>query len=509
MSRVTLRRQRIALTALLLPSLAACGSTAQLRGTSASEPGPLGLASGPSTATGQDGRQQAPGQVPTTAAGRLVGTTAPQGAPGAEPTAPGGPSTAPTVGTIGRGMTPTTVRVGIITAQDSAAFGSAFGVKSTDSASFDQRAMFQAIVKYVNERGGVRGRRIVPVYYDFSTTNAATNSATEEQAACDALTQDTTVYAVITAVATTTGTLQACLASRQTILISGSLAADSRFMARYADSLFAPVTFNMTRLFRNLVTAMSAAGYFSSWDAANGAAGVAPVKVGVLTVGTATGRYAYSDGMIPALKALGYTPVVFDQGSSIQELVASTSQAVLRFQAEHVTHVFGATYLFAQQAESQHYRPRYALASPGDPANVWQANAPAAQRNGSMGLGWQPRSDVDPRYDPGVLTPRSKICDQIMVKNGGTLDNRTQVFSNRLVCDLVFFLSDTLAPAGADPLHFRAAVEALGTSFVPASTFSTRFAPTRQHDGAASYRIFADDTKCTCYRYVSGARAAD
>ena len=54
---------------------------------------------------------------------------------------------------------------------------------------------------------------------------------------------------------------------------------------------------------------------------------------------------------------------------------------------------------------------------------------------------------------------------------------------------------------------FRTGAEALGT-FGAASTFRSTFAPRRLHDGAVSYRLFAFQDACSCYRYVSAPRPA-
>ena len=64
-------------------------------------------------------------------------------------------------------------------------------------------------------------------------------------------------------------------------------------------------------------------------------------------------------------------------------------------------------FVFSASAESQHYRPRYAIHTGIAPQASMQSNAPAAQLAGAMGLGFAPTLDSD---TDGITPPGTKRC---------------------------------------------------------------------------------------------------
>ena len=81
------------------------------------------------------------------------------------------------------------------------------------------------------------------------------------------------------------------------------------------------------------------------------------------------------------------------------DTAAQISNAILRLRASNVTHVAfvptgGAVpFIFMNEAESQGYRPRYAMNSLDIPYFV-SDQAPAGQLAGALAIGWSPASDT-------------------------------------------------------------------------------------------------------------------
>jgi ABC-type branched-subunit amino acid transport system substrate-binding protein len=59
----------------------------------------------------------------------------------------------------------------------------------------DERKNAQAVIDQINERGGVAGRKLKPVFYAYDAQSTET-SASQDQGACAAFTEDNKVFAV-------------------------------------------------------------------------------------------------------------------------------------------------------------------------------------------------------------------------------------------------------------------------------------------------------------------------
>jgi hypothetical protein len=190
-----------------------------------------------------------------------------------------------------------------------------------------------------------------------------------------------------------------------------------------------------------------------------------------------------------------HTPTSFsDLGSSSSELAGT----IVRFRQAGVDNVVfmggDISYLFANAAESQQYRPHYALTSFDFPNEI-QISQPA-QLAGAFGIGWEPSYDVTSRR---AATPGLGRCEKVLRGTGAVFDADG---SGRLyiACDHLYFLQAAYDAAGrVGPGALQEGVQRLGSSFRPAFTFDVDAA--RHPDGLSSYADLRWDDGCSCLRY--------
>jgi ABC-type branched-subunit amino acid transport system substrate-binding protein len=500
-------RVRGLLVALLVASASACGSTVQLSSSTVSGGGPaVGAGDGLSaptglTPTGADrtaGPSLDPGSAPASGSPQVGpqptnGTTTGPGA--SRPLVPGGAKVGPR-GTA-PGVTATTIKVGVFTAQGFGDFAASAGFNVGTG---NQKAEATAVINHINSHGGVAGRKIVPVFYDLNVAGVAANPDNEYAAACSRWTQDDRVYAVISPVGTVTDSLYACLAKAGVPAIAAGDSQDVTFFQRYADFYYQPADLNLRRILSNTVDGLYSAGFF----------GTAP-KIAVLRVDNPNEASAVQNGLVPALARHGLK--LSDSAAVPGGTDTSGYQAaVLRFRAAGITHVLftflGSPLLFMTNAENQKYYPRYGLHSRNSPGSLLQASAPKKQQHAAMGIGWQPMNDVDQARDPGVINPRQKLCLDLMKQAGQASAGRVALLIGLWFCDNLLFLQDAVQAAPTwSPAGLRVGAESLG-AFGSASTFRTTMSPARLHDGASQYRVFAFKDDCGCYQYVSPLKNA-
>ena len=104
---------------------------------------------------------------------------------------------------LGVGVTATSIKVGV------SLLDYACVEAFTNSLRFGQPAIYQTFINYVNQNGGVAGRKIVPVYKMFCPIGTATVLA-----ACTSLTEDSQVFAVIGTFYDPSGDGQTCIAGQ-------------------------------------------------------------------------------------------------------------------------------------------------------------------------------------------------------------------------------------------------------------------------------------------------------
>lgn len=456
-----------------------------------SAPGEGGTEPGISAADGTlvSGAAASPGAV------RAGGTSAGAGQP--ETTS----GTAPAV--KGHGYDATHVYVGFPTNTDVSKAAPA-GIGTSQFG--DQENQIKAVVADANRRGGLLGRTIVPVFRDIRTANLETDPASAAQATCSAFTDDHPVVAVINIVAAIDlDSFYACLAKHQTPIISaGFVPVDDQLFASYAPYLYKTTAASFTSLSPVWVDRLSAMGYFHGWNTSSGTSAAASPKVGLLypnrqpqqRIFAALKSRLASKG-IQVVKDFQYDVSSLDRESS------DMSNAVLQFRSAGVTHVLSSesdVLLFMTAADSQHYRPRYALNSYHAAAAQLQGTVPATQLVGSMGVGWLPITDVDSAHNPGPVGPGEKRCRQIMSSAHQDITSAAPAVVAFALCDGVHMVVRGMSAAGGlSPQALRDGLTRVGATFQSALTW--RCGLSHRYDVPGAVRDFRYDNGA--YHYVS------
>lgn len=361
----------------------------------------------------------------------------------------------------------------------------------------DNKPVFAAFVNYVNAHGGLGGRKIEPVYYEYEE---GANPQTQDQAACQTFTQDNHVYLVFGGISSGAGDLMPCLAQHGIPLIGSGIGGDASYFATYHRFDYEPDQMNYTTALTLLVQDLQQRGFLNGVH-----------SVGLIQYPGSTYDAAVNDGLIPALSAVGlklnerYTTSSSTDNSSI---ATSAENAVLKFKTENIGLVLfmtpggAAETYFMTEADTEGYKPKYGIWSADSPY-VLADTAPKDQLAGSIGIGYEPGLDVASDADPTAETAAGKAC----LAFGTSLGLSESGLANPLVraaCDDWYPL---LRVVSADPqvLTSTATLEqgfnALGSSYASASTFAMDFTPGR-HDEAHGYRQLAFEASCSCFEYL-------
>lgn len=499
--------------------LAACGSTvplgAAVPGTTTTGgggvpgvvPGGGGALDSPAGAAGAPtgsvaGAGAASGAVPGTATGG-AGTAVGTGRRGGGSTAPGGvaPGAPAPDGAVGPGVTADKIYLGIPYANDTGSANAALGASGVDPG--DMRAYYDAVIDDVNKRGGVAGRKLAPVYFEFRATSSQSIES-QAQAACEHWTKDNKVFAMF---ARFTVTQQCGLNAGVLVPVAGSMIGPGY---EKFTNVVDPASVALERLAQVTVDAAQRQGYFAQsteWPSG---------KVGVIAWDDASYRYAVDKGLTPALSRLGitatdtrYVPIPQNVGA-LSDSSAAVSNAVLRFQAQGIDHVLiadgsagvfvggGLTFLFLNNAQSQNYFPRYAFNTNNAPGASY---LPARQQHGMVSV---EHADATPENDEGIAkNPERERCFALMKANGIALGDRTKQISAAAACSQVWFTAELIRRASAPNLAaVMQAADRLGGSFRSPLTYGTYLGPGR-HDGVALFRLSKFDDSCDCMRYTS------
>lgn len=490
----------VGLAAAVAVSMAGCGSTVANRSGGAPT-GPVDAAGG---LTGGFGSvtSASPGDSPNSGAGLTVPSdTSRSSLSGSGPTGvlpPSGQSQARASVQGPQGaVTARTITIGFIYPTRTEAL-SAFGVSGVSTG--DPKAQAQAIVAELNRRGGIAGRRIVPLFYGMDTEQYFTNPDPQFQAACAYFTEDNKVFAVVSylnAEQAGSSGFYHCLAKRQTVFVddaSGITAAEYRELGPY---FYKPSGFLAERATATYVGGLAA----MSW--------ITPqTKIGLFYVSTSQTESLVKHVIEPMLAQRGMSLTAKGSTATGPAGINDIPGIVLQFRQKGVTHVLTMTnpIFFMQQAESQHYYPKYGLSSSFSPATT-QTLAPRDQLVGAGSVGWSPVDDVDQAHDPGPVSTNQTYCLKLMAAAGQDTSNRTVQMYMALLCDPMFFLQAALSGASGPlgPAVLADGAYGLGRSFQSALTFGTYLQRGRP-DGAGSYRPSLFDNACSCFVYTGPVR---
>lgn len=484
--------KRLAIAALLLAT--ACGSTVQ--------PQAQVAGAGDGLAPQQQGGLGPQGNQPGISGPALGDGTTVAGPGGAVATAPAGGAVSgpsgvgPGSGTTGGAPAAAAgsrepIQVGFVTTSTSNA--QALGINPGQS--YSDRAMYEALVQDYNARGGLAGRKIVPVF--ANTDTASSNWEAQFAAACATLTEDNKVKVVIGYVFVFLPSFEGCLAKAGVPhLYAGYQPGDviNQQQFRLLVSTAHPTVdgFNLTAL----------QGALKSGRLTK------KTKLGLLLDTCAAGDRAYTRSTEPWLKRQGinYQTVQMscaEGATDVSGAASAISSAELRFASSGVDLVFAsgvALLVFMQDAESQGYRPQYLTAVGGA---ALEANAPPAQMQNLHGYGWMPSIDVNPQQQPYAKTARQAACISRLTKRGLKPAAYNDFMGAYVTCDGLDLYAAALARYSPDATDsIVRAVTAAMTSFSGAATYNGGLAAAdTQRGGPAVYREYGWASACSCMQY--------
>lgn len=422
------------------------------------------------------------------------GRTSPSGK---RPVAPGVP-----------GVSDDEMVIGLSYAEDAAEANEAMGGEGVTTG--DERRNYEALIDWFNERGGLAGRRLKPVYHRFSNQSATPKGA-QLQAACSTFTEDNAVFVVMTA--NVDDSFLQCMHRYQVGLIgyAGFTNSDARTFQQFprwleTNTLSLSAAANLTPIGQEEL------GFFKT-------AGPVGARLGVLTYDHPRFRRALEQELLPSLARLGHKPVDVRYAkyeetlSDVAQTSSDVSNAVLSFRSNDVTHVMILdgqallTILFMRQAENQGYRPAYGLNSQnGGQIVVDSGVAPPEQFRKATLVGWSQDDDVvrEQRRTWRARRQCEKIYDQAGIQFG---DDNARVVGY-LNCDSFFFaraaIEATRGPLSADT--FVQGATALGNRYESPVIGPTAFGPGKRY-GVSRYNLARYFDDCGCFRYVSRWRA--
>jgi hypothetical protein len=386
---------------------------------------------------------------------------------------------------------------------------------NTAATSGDVKADTEAVVRDINQHGGVAGRKLAVVYHPIDATSTQPQ-AQLVQAACADFTQD---HHVLIGMPLTDPTFSTCMQKAGALVANGSLdGMTTRQFARfpnYYDVQMLPTD----HIALNWVDTLVRNRYFTGWNTRTGAAGAAPVKVGILAPDQPDWAQTVHEVLVPALQRAGvhidpkdvelwHFP---DSTAGNGQAVAQIQSAVLKFRSDGVTHVLlaeqNSAAFFAPAAESQHYRPRYGINSASGIQVYAGSLVPYGQLNGAVGVGWSPTLDL-----PASMSAKSTYagpgrsrCMQVYKRAGIGFDSTNATAIGLLICDLYHSIQAVLngLPAGT-PINattYLRGLEALRGHFPIAGLPAALFGPNRHYPVTRGWtlRYFSD---CRCTHYV-------
>jgi ABC-type branched-subunit amino acid transport system substrate-binding protein len=505
-----MRRTQLLAAALVVAAVSACGTTVPMSqqasgSTGVSSTGGLG-APGTTGVGGATGSGLGGGQLggPAGSAVGLGGGSSSATSTATGPGLPGG-STGGAGGSggklSGRGFTATTLTIGVPMDQGTSAVANSMGISG--AASVSAKDLVDAAIAEVNRTGGILGRKVSVYYHYFDTASYIANPSPVVAEMCTDFRDDHHVFAVLFTLPSPD--LRDCLAQMGTPLMGGdggtSVIPEKQYAAHGGNYFYAPQAITVETLARLFISSLMARNFHEKWNINTGEpGGVAPVKLGVIHADSPDVNALYAAYAKELAKyGLKFTDSV-TYTASVQAGLAATQNAVLKFAADGITHVYGASAFFLKDAQNQGYHPRYAYL-PGL-GELGAENVPAEQMKGAMTVGWEPTNDVNQAQDPGP-TAGAAPCRAVMRKAGITSDARADLQSMYTVCDLINVFKASLVRGGSISVAgFRKGFESLGSTFPMALTFNATMGP-NHHYGVDAVRDMAWDSACPCLKYTS------
>ena len=361
----------------------------------------------------------------------------------------------------------------------------------------DQKAQVQALEDWVNDNGGLGGKKLDAVFRLYDGRNDS--PATEEQL-CSQITQDDKAFAVVL-----TGQFQSnarpCYAQRETLMLDATLyASDTAYYEELAPYLWSPSFPEYDSFIRAYVEATEKQGFFEGQK-----------SVGVVAADSPTNRRAVEEVGVPLLEEAGLdVQVGWVDPTDMGTLYAGQEQAADTFRSKGVQRVmfFGGSRLasiFASIAAGRQFTPRYSISSFDNPS--FFINNPTLIPDGTMdgmiGIGFHPPQDVSDELMPfpNPDNPAEVECFEVYKDAGITFESRESARVALPYCDATRMLKIGADNASGDlnAQTWSDAMEANGAGVETAAGFGG--ALDRSRAGAGAYRLLRFDEECQCFQY--------
>lgn len=397
-------------------------------------------------------------------------------------TAPGGTPPGVTLTASDVGVTPKTIKIGLLVPTSSA-------VGNTGDQTKAQELEFQAHLDVINAAGGIYGRKIETVTATYDILDQDEGA----RAACLQLTDDHKVFAVFN----TTGfgpPGALCLTREKGVpFLQGSGHPDEVYAG--SNGLYSSTFDSQTRNFRNMVDTLQRLKLLQG------------KKIGVLGTEWIGLRRETQEGVIDTLRALGYDPEVYwlsgDPASSQSQIpiaVQAMKNAGVQVQIMTVDFVSGLS--FVQQADAQRFTPMYSGADPwGWTTDYTTANMPASF-DGAVTVTamrtYDARANVP---EPAIDAECAKRFEDLTGVDIDRANDPNALYAGTMfACGVVQRFER--AALGAGPNLTRRglvnAIGALGTLEVPFAGGPATYSPSKL-DGSNHYRPQRWRADCKCW----------
>ncbi len=392
----------------------------------------------------------------------------------------------------GPGVTDDSVKV-VFIGVDLAAVAKVTGFSFADNGDYGEQV--QALEDWVNDNGGVAGRRLDAVFKLYGATD---DSPAAEEQLCNEMTQDEKAFAVVL-----TGQFQSnarpCYAQRETLILDETLiATDAEEYEKLSPFLWSPSYPEYGGFVRAMVSTLEEADFFEGRK-----------RVGVVAADTPVNRRVIENLGVPLLEAAGVTPEVAwvdttDQGSLFQ----GNDQAAVTFRTRKIDRVMflgGARLasIFTAVAAAQDFSATYAVSSFDNP-QFYVNNPdtiPPSLLKGMVGVGFTPAQDIP---DAGLAFPSGAAetaCYDIYEQAGIIFSSREAARVAMPFCDATVMLKGAgdLVDGDFNAATWAEAAHTL-TGFQTASGFGGALGP-GAFAAAGGYRVMRYDVGCACFAY--------
>ena len=479
--------------------LAACGSTAQVRGSLTT-----------------NGLQQGSGDLGTTGSAQQTGPAGPAGSgvPGgagaANGTRTGGSTTtssqatalpsAATAPVAGTRLAP--IEVGILLFPDLNDFAGKFGATADAG---NQSLEVDTVVSWINKHGGAAGHQVVVVKHNVSLTSSDTYDQLAEQA-CQDFTVDHHVVAVIAPGTAVSDNFPKCLQKHGVLYLSSGLWIHDLQDWQQYPNMWSAAEPDARGVGQAMVDQVLHRPLARRGD-----------TVGLMVMEEPGGVRTADSVVKPQLAAAGikvveYTVPAPASTADISNAVAVDDSAELKMASQGIKTVLflcpGCLSFFAQNADSQHYYPTYVASTYDSPAGLTGTTYDSTMRSAVL-IGWSGDHDVGLYSHPKELTdnPTRNLCHTIMGPSHQSTGDVSE-FATQVVCDGFLEVKYAAELNPANPLTgpaLQVGESLFGTQRPCALNFSTRIAP-GHHGGVTSYRLMHWDAGTHAFAYDSPTR---